>query len=140
MRAIVFGAILAATAPVMALADTYRAVNYLNVVPLSGSSFEVIEARGEGPQGMWCAAADYALQRLGARGRIYILAGRGPARKVSGRKSVVFTTNVNQLPNGPIQSTSLSTAQVGVGLPINHAIQFCRREYELSDNLIRLNR
>jgi hypothetical protein len=140
MRAYILATILAAVVPAIADAQTYRAVNRLTVVPLSGSSFEVIEAYGEGPSGMWCAAADYAKRRLGTRGRIYILEGRGASQSVSGRKSVVFTTDANSLPQGPITSISLSTSQVGVGLPINHAIQFCRAEdFETSENLFRWN-
>ena len=57
---------------------------------------------------------------------------RGAANSVAGRKSVVFTTNPDSLPQGPFQSISISTSQVGAGLPINHALQFCRFEdYEL---------
>tara|TARA_B110000879_G_C10736642_1_gene342478 strand:- start:304 stop:513 length:210 start_codon:yes stop_codon:yes gene_type:complete len=68
----ILAAVVAAALPVLASAQTYRAVNNLNVVPLSGSIFEVIEARGEGPRGIWCAAAEFAERRLGAKGRIYI--------------------------------------------------------------------
>lgn len=118
--------------PALASAQTYRAINNLNVVALGGSTFEVIEAAGEGPRGMWCAAADYAEKWLRTKGRIYIREGRGPARSVSGRKSVVFTTDAASLPKGPIQSLTISTSQVGAGLPVNHALQFCRfDEYEL---------
>lgn len=140
MRSIILATIIATALPAVLSAQSYRAVNYLDVVPLGGASFEVIEARGEGPQGMWCAAADYAMARLGARGRIYILTGRGPSQNVSGRKSVVFTTDANRLPQGPSRSISLNTSQVGVGLPVNHAIQFCRRdEFELSEFLLKRN-
>lgn len=138
MRAQIIATVIAAVLPVMVSAQSYRAVNHLDVVPLSRTTFEVIEARGEGPRGIWCAAADYAERRLGARGRIYISGARGPARSVAGRKSVVFTTDVSSLSQGPFQSTTLSLGQVGVGLPIAHAIQFCRRdEFELSDRILR---
>lgn len=126
MRLLAFATAAALAFPALAGAQTYRAVNNLNVVPLSNTIFEVIEAAGEGPRGIWCAAADYAETRLRASGRIYISAGRGAARSVAGRKSVVFTTNVANLSKGPFQSLSLSTSQVGVGLPVNHALQFCR--------------
>lgn len=140
MRPLLFAALLAVVAPVGVNAQTFRAVNDLIVVPLGRSTFEVIEARGEGPRGIWCAAAEYAERRLGAEGRIYIRTARGASRSVSGRKSVVFTTNAASLAQGPFRSTSLNTSQVGVGLPIDHAIQFCRRDdFDIGDRLLRRN-
>ncbi|MEH6830921.1 hypothetical protein [Sulfitobacter sp.] len=140
MRALFYAAVLAIAAPIAAGAQTFRAVNDLYVVPLTRSTFEVIEAHGEGPQGIWCAAAEYAERRLGAKGRIYVLEARGPSRNTPGRKSVVFTTNAANLTVEPFKSVSLSTSQVGMGLPIPHAIQFCRKdEFELSDRLFRRN-
>lgn len=132
MRLITFATAAAIAFPALAGAQTYRAINNLNVVALNSTTFEVIEAAGEGPRGIWCAAADYAETRLRASGRIYISEGRGAARSVAGRKSVVFTTNAASLSKGPFQSISISTSQVGAGLPVNHALQFCRfDEYEL---------
>ena len=126
MRRIFLTAALAALLPVLANAQSYRAINKLTVVPLGGSNFEVIEQRGEGARGILCAAAEYAERRLGATGRVYIREGRGPSRTVQGRKGVVFTTNAASLPQGPSQSVIVSTSRVGAGLPIAHAIQFCR--------------
>lgn len=132
MRIFAFVTAAALALPTLAGAQAYRAANNLDVIALNGSTFEVIEAAGEGPRGMWCAAADYAETRLRASDRIYILKGRGAANSVAGRKSVVFTTNPASLPQGPFQSISISTSQVGAGLPINHALQFCRfDDYEL---------
>lgn len=141
MRPIILAAVVAAALPVVANAQTYRAINDLNVIPINANTFEVIEAGGEGPRGMWCAAAEYAERRLGAtRGRVYISVARGPSRTTSGRKSVVFTTNANSLEQGPFQSTSLNTSQVGIGLPIAHAIQFCHpADYDITDRLLRRN-
>lgn len=138
MRPLILAAAIAVALPLGAGAQTYRAVNNLNVIPLDHASFEVIEARGEGPRGMWCAAADYAERRLRANGRIYIRDARGPSRSISGRKSVVFTTNAGALEQGPFQSVSLDTSQVGIGLPIGHAIQFCRRDVsDFTDRVLR---
>ncbi|WP_299023964.1 hypothetical protein [uncultured Sulfitobacter sp.] len=140
MRAAIFAFVALTTLPAVASAQSFRAVNDLSVVPLPGATFEVIEARGEGPRGIWCAAAEYAERRLGARDRIYVAAARGPARSVAGRKSVVFTTDASRLSQGPFQSTSLGTGQVGVGLPVAHAIQFCRRDdFETTDRILRRN-
>ncbi|QUJ75193.1 hypothetical protein KDD17_09155 [Sulfitobacter albidus] len=130
-------AALAVFLPAAASAQAYRAVNDLTVVPLQGGSFEVIEGRGEGPRGIWCAAAEYAERRLGADGRVYIQDGRGPARSVAGRKSVVFTTDARALSQPPSQSIALSTSQIGIGLPVDHAIQFCRDIFDRDDRIIR---
>ena len=54
----------AAFAATAASAQSYRAINYLVVVPLNATDFEVIEARGEGARGIWCAAADFAEHAL----------------------------------------------------------------------------
>ena len=136
MRNFLFAAAILGILPAAATAQTYRAINNLYVVPLSSDSFEVIEAYGEGPRGIWCAAAEFAERRLGAKGRIYILAGRGPAQTAEGRKSVVFTTNPQDLTQGPSQSMVLTTRQIGVGLSISHAIQFCRDVYDREDGLL----
>ncbi|MEP1766242.1 MAG: hypothetical protein ABJJ53_06310 [Sulfitobacter sp.] len=129
-----FAAVIAvAVLPAAVNAQSYQAVNRLNVIPLERSVFEVIQTRGEGPRGIWCAAAEYAERRLGATGRIYIQKPRGAAQRVKGRKSVTFTTDAGRLSQGPSQSISLSITQVGVGLPVAHAIQFCRRvDYEIN--------
>ncbi len=120
-------AIAFAALPAMAGAQSFTAENRLEVVPLNGGQFEVIEARGEGPRGIWCAAADFARDRLGVPGaeRVYISRGRGPSVSGARRKSVIFTTDPDVLSRPPFQSVSLSTDQVGMGLPVNHAHQFC---------------
>lgn len=136
MRFAMIISILAMLAPA-ASAQSFRAINNLQVVPLDPTSFEVIEAYGEGPRGIWCAAAEFADRYAPDVGRIYILSGRGAARSVAGRKSVVFTTNPNDLSQGPSQSVALTTRQVGVGLPVVHALQFCRDVYDRDDFLIK---
>ena len=126
--------------PLAASAQGYRAVNHLVVMPLQSGDFEVIEARGEGPRGLWCAAADYVLARdgQGAKRRIYVKAPRGPAVTGAGRKGVVFTTDTNRLGATPSQSLSVTVRTPGVGLPVNHAVQFCQDyQIELEDILLR---
>jgi hypothetical protein len=130
MRVSILAAAVVSLLPAMASAQNYRAINNLTVVPLSATNFEVIEGRGEGPRGIWCAAAEFAERRLSASGRIYVLEGRGPSQVASGRTGVVFTTDVSALPQQPSQSVVVRTSQVGMGLPINHAIQFCRDVYD----------
>ena len=74
-------AISAVSLPTASVAQSYQAINRLQVFPLGGSDFEVIEARGEGARGMWCAAADYVKARFGqgTTGRIYVKTARGPS-------------------------------------------------------------
>jgi len=115
-----------------ATAQTYRAENNLNVNPVSASRFEVIEANGEGPRGMFCAAASYAERRLGVRGgRVYVFSARGPSKTVPGRKGVVFTVDPSDVT--PVSGYSVSLKQVGYGLPVGHARQFCKDYIESDD-------
>ncbi|NOR30912.1 MAG: hypothetical protein GQ539_07440 [Sulfitobacter sp.] len=134
MRSILAAAICA-TLPFAAHAQSYEAINGLNVIPLGGSSFEVIEARGEGPSGIWCAAASYAQDRVGLSNttRLYIKTPRGPSISGAGRTGVVFTSDPNDLPSPPIKSYSISVDQQSIGLTIGHSIQYCQ------DYIIELN-
>ena len=120
------------TLPVAVNAQNYVAYNRLPVVALQGGDFEVIELRGEGARGIWCAAASFALDRVGmARNqRIYVKTARGASVSTPGRKGVVFTQDVDRLSQLPSTSYSVSVRQVGLGLPVNHAVQFCK-DYQI---------
>lgn len=125
------------TFPLAVMAQPYKAINTLSVAPLPNGDFEVIEANGEGARGIWCAAADYVLSRSGnsARGRLYVKTPRGPSVSGAGRIGVVFTTDVERLGVAPQKSYSVSTRIKGLGLPIQHAVAFCR-DYQLEpDNI-----
>ncbi len=96
----------------------------LDVNPLSATEFEVIESDSAGAQDIWCAAARHTEMVLGKRrGRLYVARARGPAQTVSGRAGVVFSTE--PVP-GAFTSVSVSVREVGMNLPIFHALQFCR--------------
>jgi hypothetical protein len=125
---IILAAAITATIPFAASARNYEAVNGLDVIGLTGSSFEVIEKYGEGPRGIWCAAASYALYEVGApnSSRMYIKSPRGPSVSGVGRTSVVFTFDPNDLPSPPRKSVSVDVDQQSIGLTAGHAIQFCR--------------
>jgi len=105
-------ALTCSLAPLAVQAQTYQSFNRLNVVPINKTDFEVIEARGEGPRGMWCAAADYA-------------------QNAQGRTGVVFSTRTTGGQQGTIGSISLR--QKGYSLLVNHAIQFCE-DYRIDIN------
>ncbi|MEM6941528.1 MAG: hypothetical protein AAF943_13020 [Pseudomonadota bacterium] len=120
-------ALLCATVPTLAAAQSFKAINRLDVIPLGSGNFEVIEAYGEGARGMWCAAADYAMAISPANGqRLYVQSARAPSLTRNGRKGAVFTTNRDNLSVAPSRSVTVSVEVVGQGLPLHHAIQFCR--------------
>ncbi|MGJ8627493.1 MAG: hypothetical protein ACSHXB_11105 [Sulfitobacter sp.] len=132
MRPIILAA-LCAIVPIMASAQAFRAESWLIVVPLNAKDFEVIEDRGEGPRGMWCAAADFVKSRLGTstNTRIYIKSGRGPSISAAGRKGVVFTTDPARLSAEPSRGYSVSLSKVGYSLPVGHAYSFCTDYWEI---------
>ncbi|MGC3936448.1 hypothetical protein ACOTTU_01435 [Roseobacter sp. EG26] len=117
---------LAVALPSLA-AQPFRAVNRLFVYPLSADTFEVIEDRGVGARGIWCAAADYtkAAGLDGARKRMYILEPRGPSKTVQGRMGVVYTLNPDDALRNTPTSYSVSVKRVGENLPVGHAYLFC---------------
>lgn len=125
-------ALLALCLPALAAAQPYRAENLLIVNPVDATAFEVIEARGEGARGIWCAAASYAEERLGQRdgARLHVLVPLGPASTAPGRKGVTFTTDPTRLPLPPVRGYSVSVREQGYTLPTFHARQFCRDIYE----------
>lgn len=136
-------AVLSGGFPAVAAAQSFEAINHLKVYGLSQTSFEVIEARGEGPRGIWCAAADYAINRLGTprNQRFYVQSPRGKSQSGAGRIGVVFTTDVASLPVEPSRSYSVTVDRPGLGLPIYHANQFCNDyEIELDSILFRHHR
>lgn len=134
MRRFILAGLLTAL-PFGAAAQTYQAINRLTVIPLGGSDFEVIEDNGEGPRGLWCAAAEFAEDRLGAStaARLYVKDARGPTKSGVGRTGVVFTIDEASLSVPARRSYSVSVDVAGLNLPVGHAIQFCR------DYLIELN-
>lgn len=114
--------------PLAAMAQSYQAINRLNVVPLGGADFEVIEDNSEGARGLWCAAASYAEDRLGAStaAPLYVKSARGPSRSGTGRTGVVFTLNEASLSAPARKSYSVTVDQPGLNLPVGHATQFCK--------------
>ena len=123
MRRILVSAVLVVL-PFAAVAQPYTAINRLKVVPLTAAGdFEVIENYGEGPRGIWCAAAS-----LGAGGpaELYVKSSRGRSVSGLGRTSVVFTLNRSDLLVAPSKSYSISVNQPGLSLPVGHAVQFCQ--------------
>ena len=108
-------------------AQSYWAVNSLRVYPITKDTYEVIEDRGAGARGIWCAAADY-VQAAGldrVRLRMYVLEERGPSRAVPGRFGVVFTINPDEKLRETPPSYSVSVNRRGENLTVGHALNFC---------------
>ena len=120
-------AVICAAFPVAGAAQGFEAENDLIVFPLGASSFEVIEANGEGARGIWCAAASYAQERLGVAGgkRMYVKTPRGPSVSVPGRTGVVFTLNASDLASPPFKSYSVSVRKQSLNLGVGQAHEFC---------------
>ncbi len=95
------------------------------VVNGTAGGFEVSGGGGYGARGMWCAAADFARDVLGAAGvdRIYIAQGRTPG--FGQRAPVRFTLDPTGLLPKPVFVVSASLRQAGSNLSVDHAYQFC---------------
>ena len=112
-----------------AAAQEFRAANKLTVGQITPAVFEVVSRPGKsGASNFWCAAADYARQRLGAPGnaRIYVAQARGPSTLSPGRSGVRFTLDPAAARIEPIAPrTSLSVDHVGDNLSVSLGLQYC---------------
>lgn len=107
-----------------ATAQTFRAENRVDVVAVAGG-FEVENGGGYGARGMWCAAADYARDVLGATGfqRIYVAQARRPG--LGQRDPVRFTLDADGLTPASVFIVGASLRRAGSTLSVDHAYQFC---------------
>lgn len=119
--------------PALGQANPYTAENFLKVWPIDAVTFEVIEARGEGARGIWCAAASYAERELqfDPTQPIYVLIPRGPSVTVPNRKGVVFTLDKARLPETAVvsQLAFATTRTAGTSFPSYLARTFCRDRF-----------
>ena len=101
----------------------------LPVAAIDATSFEVVENNGAGAAHMWCGASIYARKVLGQRDAdLYLKVARGPSKKFSGRKGVVFT--VEPLANAVAQN-SFSLRQVGSTHSVSASHFVCRDNREV---------
>lgn len=126
LRAVMLGLgclVLASTA----VAQPFRAVNWLYVVPVTQDSFEVLDDRGSSAKEFWCAAADYARAAGldGVRKRLYIVEPLGASQTTSGAKGVVFTVSPDEAMKNTPSSYSVSVKRRNENLAIGHAYNFC---------------
>ncbi len=105
-------------------AQTFRAENRVDVVP-TANGFAVQSGGGFWARGMWCAAADYARDRLGARGtdRVYIRTARTPG--LGQRSAIEFTLDPAGLNPVAVVSVGASLRNAGANLSVDHAQTFC---------------
>ncbi|MFC6638176.1 hypothetical protein GV827_13975 [Sulfitobacter sp. JBTF-M27] len=103
-------------------AQTFKAENRVIVTPQSNGLFSVSAGNYWGARGAWCAAADYAMDVLGASGttRLYV---QVPTTTPSGPVTFGLTPG-NTTPVGVV-SVSASLRTAGSNLSIDHAFQFC---------------
>ena len=118
-------ALIAAVASVGATsisAQTFRAENRVIVTPQASGLFSVSAGNYWGARGAWCAAADYAMDVLGASGttRLYV---RVPTTTPSGAVTFGLTPG-DTTPIGVV-SVSASLRTAGSNLSVDHAFQFC---------------
>lgn len=110
-----------------ASAQTFFATNWLNVNPISASTFEVVLKPGASPRSVWCAASDYSGRRLGRYNKteLIVKSAVGPAVTQANRKGVVFTIDPSQVDVPPTKSYSVSIKKVGASMGVGHANGFC---------------
>lgn len=128
MRFFLFVIVVTAVTATAGLAETFRAVNRLYVVPVTPDTFEVIEDRGAGARGIWCAAADYVrtIGRDSTRKRMFVLEARGPSRTVPNRIGVLFTLTPDESIRETPSSYSVTVNRKGENLAVGHAYNFCQ--------------
>lgn len=104
--------------------EVFRAENRATVVGEPGG-FQVQGDGGYGARGVWCAAADYARDVLGAHGfaRIYVAEGRAPG--FGQRGPVHFTLDPAGLRPSPVFVVGASLQTAGATLSVDHAQTFC---------------
>ena len=102
-------------------AAAFRADNRVEVTP-SGQDFIVQEGGGFGARGMWCAAADYALDVLGApaTARVYVTQPRRTPRD-----PVAFSLDPGTIRPTSFMIVGTSLRQPGANLLVGHAMSFC---------------
>ncbi|MEM7520340.1 MAG: hypothetical protein AAF307_04820 [Pseudomonadota bacterium] len=105
-----------------AQAQTFKAENDVTVTPLGGGTFAAATLGRYGARGAWCAAADYAIDVLGAPGtaRLYVT-----QPKTTNSGPVGFSLSPGSTTPSAVSSTSAAIRTAGANLSVDHAFQFC---------------
>ncbi len=118
-------ALTAMIAPVAGVAQGVQRSEHFSipVLPMSPSTFEVVENDGAGGTQLWCAAGLYAREVLGqGSGSLYILEERSDSRTVPGRKSVIFST---EPVDGAFSTLTQGVRRAGLSFSTLHAYALC---------------
>lgn len=115
-------ATLAAVTAAPVAAQTFRADNRVTVTPQGGGLFTVPFSNRFGARGAWCAAADYAIDVMGASGtsRLYVRSPISP-----GNNQVTFGLTPGNTTTSGVTSTTAALRTAGANLSVDHAFQFC---------------
>ncbi|WP_172331213.1 hypothetical protein [Mangrovicoccus sp. HB161399] len=107
----------------------YLSVNGRRVVPLdTPGTFEVIAGPGDaGPQ-FFCAAADYAHRKLGARStdRVVITRSAGDSVSYPGTRGVTFTLMSQQEAPPTSNSLIMNPRQLGESVTVGNGRHMCQ--------------
>ena len=127
MNAFFFAILALVIGALPAGADTFRAINWLYVNPITATEYEVVLKPGASPRGVWCAASDYSGRRLGRYNKtdLIVKSAVGPSVTQPGRNGVVFTIDPSQLDDAPTKSHSVTINKAGASLSVGHAKMFC---------------
>lgn len=127
MNAISYAALALLVGALPAGAETFRAINWLNVSAITATEFEVVLKPGASSRGVWCAASDYSWRRLGRykKTELIVKTSTGPSVTQPGRNGVVFTIDPNQVDAAPTRLFIVTTKRVGASMSVGHAQMFC---------------
>ncbi|SFD47308.1 hypothetical protein SAMN04488523_10180 [Sulfitobacter brevis] len=109
-------------APLSVLAAS--AQSYGTVSPTAGG-FLVAHDREHGARGMWCSAASYARDALGAPASQRVFVASGDGAGFWSRDPVLFTIDPAGLVPAPVTIVGASLRRAGTNLTVGHALQFC---------------
>lgn len=105
----------------------FRAINRLEIVPVSGGVFEVVGRVGSSARDFWCGAGDYTIAQLRASSaqRIFMWSEIGPSQTRPGKNAIRFA--LTEPPGGAVDpGFTLSMRRVGDNMRASHAQGYCK--------------
>lgn len=124
MKTIFAGASLVAILASPLAAQGYIPNGKLDITPLP-NGVRIAGTTGHGARGTWCAAADYALDELGASGSQNLYVSEPRSRGLGKSSAVSFTLDPTGLSPSNVFVTGTSLSRRGAMLTVNHALTFC---------------
>lgn len=124
MKRYFIGALLAALISEPLMAQGYTQRNRLTFTPLE-NGVRIEGETGHGARGTWCAAADYAREKLGARGYQDLYVSEPRVRGLGRPNAVSFTLDPSGLTPSDVFIVGTSLSRRGARLSVDHALTFC---------------